>query len=317
MPDVSRDETTSNEQADSHLDRRTDPHETTDATDSGEGQTAKATSIDRQVIESRVDALVANNRFTIAILFPGVGAVMLLASAEGLLPGPLAFNPFLVLLGVAVMRVPLLSGLLPLVDRNAALALGTLVAYTYGIEYVGASTGFPYGEFEYVVSLGPMLGPVPFALPLFFIPLVLNSYLLGLLLLGERAQSLPVRLVAVSATVVAVDLVLDPAAVALGFWSFADGGYYGVPLLNYAGWVLSAVVATILVDIAFRRSELLERVRTCPYMLDDLVSFVLLWGAINAFYTAVVPVAVALVFAAALVGLDRFDFDVRPSLLRS
>jgi putative membrane protein len=279
--------------------------------------TAEDGRLDRRAIESRLDALVADNRFTIAIVFPAVGAVLLLASAEGLLPDPLAFNPFLVLLGVAVMRLPLVSGVLPLVDRRAGLALGTLVAYTYGIEYVGTTTGLPYGEFSYGISLGPMLGPIPFALPLFFLPLVLNSYLLGLLVLGDRARSLPVRLVAVSATVVAVDLVLDPAAVALGFWSFADGGYYGVPLVNYAGWVLSAIVATVLVDIAFQRDELLERVRTCPYMLDDLVSFVLLWGAINAFYRALVPVAVALVFAAALVHLDRFDFDIRPSFLRS
>ena len=271
-------------------------------------------TVDRRALEARLHRLVNENRFTIAILFPAVGAVMLLASAEGLLPDPLAFNPFLVLLGVAVMRVPLVSGVAPLLDRRAGVALGVLVTYTYAVEYTGAKTGLPYGEFSYGVSLGPMLGPIPYALPLFFIPLVLNSYLLCLLVLGDRARSLPVRLLAVSATVVAVDLVLDPAAVALGFWSFAEGSYYGVPLANYAGWVLSAVVATVLVDIAFDRTELLDRVRTCPYMLDDLVSFVLLWGGINAFYGAWVPVAVALVFATALVRLDRFDFEVRPAL---
>jgi putative membrane protein len=271
-------------------------------------------TVDRRALEARLHRLVNENRFTIAILFPAVGAVMLLASAEGLLPDPLAFNPFLVLLGVAVMRVPLVSGVAPLLDRRAGVALGVLVTYTYAVEYTGAKTGLPYGEFSYGVSLGPMLGPVPYALPLFFIPLVLNSYLLCLLVLGDRARSLPVRLLAVSATVVAVDLVLDPAAVALGFWSFAEGSYYGVPLMNYAGWVLSAVVATVLVDIAFDGPELLDRVRTCPYMLDDLVSFVLLWGGINAFYGAWVPVAIAVAFATALVRLNRFDFEVRPAL---
>jgi putative membrane protein len=278
-----------------------------------EGVTGDLT-VDRRVLEARLHRLVNENRFTIAILFPAVGAVMLLASAEGLLPDPLAFNPFLVLFGVAVMRVPLVSGVAPLLDRRAGVALGALVTYTYAVEYTGAETGLPYGEFSYGVSLGPMLGPIPYALPLFFIPLVLNSYLLCLLVLGDRARSLPVRLLAVSATVVAVDLVLDPAAVALGFWSFAEGSYYGVPLMNYAGWVLSAVVATVLVDIAFDGPELLDRVRTCPYMLDDLVSFVLLWGGINAFYGAWVPVAIAVAFATALVRLDRFDFEIRPAL---
>ena len=265
----------------------------------------------RQEIERWLDALVDENRFTIAVVFPIVGAALLLASAEGFLPAILAFNPYLVLLGVTVMRLPLVAGLLPLLDRTAVGALSVLTLYAYGIEYIGTKTGFPYGDFGYEVPLGPMLFDViPLGLPVFFLPLVLNSYLLCLLLLGGRASSVFVRLPAVIATVLAVDLVLDPAAVALGFWSYGGGVYYGVPLSNYAGWVLSATVATVLVDVAFDGDELVRRVRSCPFMLDDLVSFVLLWGAVNAVYSAAIPVAVALLFAIGLIQLDRFDFAV-------
>lgn len=265
----------------------------------------------RQELERRFDTLVEENRFTIAVVFPLVGAVLLLASAEGLLPAILTFNPYLVLMGVLVMRLPLVAGLLPLVNRKAVAALSLLTLYAYGIEYIGTTTGFPYGEFTYDIPLGPMLFDIiPVGLPVFFLPLVLNSYLLCLLLLGNRANSLFVRLPAVIATVLAVDLVLDPAAVALGFWSYGGGVYYGVPLSNYAGWVLSATVATALVDIAFDGTELVRRVRSCPFMLDDLVSFVLLWGAVNAVYGAAIPVAIALLFGVGLVQLDRFDFAV-------
>ncbi|SDJ25182.1 putative membrane protein [Halovenus aranensis] len=268
---------------------------------------------DRETFEATLDALVDDNRFTIAVVFPLIGAVTLLASAQGLLPPLLSFNPALVLFGVFVMRVPLVSGVLPLVDRRGAVALALLFAYTYAIEFLGATAGVPYGEFSYNISLGPMLaGTIPVALPLFFVPLVVNSYLLCLLLLRGRAASPLVRLPVVAATVVAVDLVLDPAAVALGFWEFAEGGFYGVPPMNYAGWVLSAVVSTVLIDAAFDRERLRERVETCPYMLDDMVSFVLLWGAINAFYQAWVPVAIAAGFGVALLETDRFDFDVVP-----
>lgn len=271
---------------------------------------------DRRVAEQRLDTLVAENRFTIAVLFPLVGAITLLASAEGILPEPLAFNPWLVLFGVFVMRLPLISGLAPLIDRRAAIPLLILLGYTYAIEYVGATTGVPYGEFSYAVSLGPMLfGTIPYALPLFFIPLVLNSYLLCVLLLGDQMTRASIRIPAIAATVVAIDLVLDPAAVALGFWEFTEGGFYGVPLTNYAGWVLSAIVATALIDRAFHRNDLTDRVTDCPYLLDDMVSFVLLWGAINVFYGAWIPAAIAALFAAALVRLDRFDFDVLESLL--
>jgi len=92
-----------------------------------------------------------------------------------------------------------------------------LVAYTYAIELFGVATGWPYGTFEYTVSLGPMLGGVPLALPVFFIPLVVNAYLLCLLLLGPRASNGWLRLATVIAAVVAMDVVLDPGAVALGF----------------------------------------------------------------------------------------------------
>ena len=273
---------------------------------------------DRRELERRLDDLVDENRFTIAVVFPLVGAVLLLASAEGLLPAILAFNPYLVLTGVLVMRLPLVAGLLPLLDRKAVGALSVLTLYAYGIEYVGTETGVPYGEFAYEVPLGPMLfDTIPLGLPVFFLPLVLNSYLLCLLLLGQRASSVFVRLPVVIATVLAVDLVLDPAAVALGFWSYSGGGvYYGVPLSNYAGWVLSATVATVLVDIAFDGRELVRRVRSCPFMLDDLVSFVLLWGAVNAVYGAAIPVAVAVLFGVGLVQLDRFDFAVWQGLPR-
>jgi putative membrane protein len=265
----------------------------------------------RAAFEALLDRTVGDNRFTIAVVFPVVGAVLLLASAEGIVPDPLAFNPYLVLFGVAVMRLPLISGLAPLVDRRAGLALGALVAYSYAVEYIGATMGIPYGEFSYTVSLGPMLlGVIPVGLPVFFIPLVLNSYLLSVLLLGERSRNPLLRVPFVAAAVVAIDLVLDPGAVAIGFWTFGGGAFYGVPLSNYAGWVLSAVVATVLIDIGFERTALRERVEACSYMLDDMVSFVVLWGVINAVYGAWIPVAIAGVFGGWLVHVDRFDFVV-------
>jgi len=277
----------------------------------GRGANRAGTVADRQSARAAVgaglDRRVRENRFTIAVLFPAVGAALLVASAEGWLPEPLAFQPLLLLTGVAVMRSPLLAGVLPTVDRRAAAGIGLLVAYTYAIEVVGVRYGWPYGEFSYGVSLGPMLGGVPAALPLFFLPLVLNAYLLCLLLLGDRAARTGVRLAAVIATVVTMDVVLDPGAVALGFWAYEAGGFHGVPLSNYAGWVLSATVAVVAFDRAFDRGRLRRRLADCEFMLDDMVSFVVLWGAINAWFGNAVPLAVAAAFGVGIVRADRFD----------
>ncbi len=262
----------------------------------------------RATTQYRLETIIRDNRFTIAVFFPIVGAVTLVASAEGWLPEPLAYNPLLILFGTMVMRSPLIVGLLPRIGWWAVGCLGLLTAYTYAIEIVGVRTDWPYGAFEYTIQLGPMLfGEVPLALPLFFIPLVLNAYLLTLLVLGDWAENPIARLTTAIAAVVGIDLVLDPAAVAIGFWAFESGIYYGVPVSNYVGWLISGTVAVVLVDLAFDRAALRERVRDCEFILDDLVSFVLLWGAINVLYGNWLAAGVAGAFCLGLLSTGRYD----------
>lgn len=67
----------------------------------------------RRQFQRSAEALVRENRFTIAVAFPAVGATLLVASAEGLVPEPLAFNAILLLFVTAVMRLPLLVGIAP------------------------------------------------------------------------------------------------------------------------------------------------------------------------------------------------------------
>jgi len=268
--------------------------------------------MDRRGFEAALEATVRAHRFTIAITFPLVGAALFLAASAGLVPSWLAFDPLFILFGTVVMRLPLVGGLAPLVDRRAGAALLALTAYTYGVEFLGVTTGFPYGTFSYRLHLGPMLfGVVPLGLPLFFFPLVLNAFLLALLLLGSAAGSRAVRLLVAAGIVVGMDLVLDPGAVSLGFWRYAaDGVYYGVPLSNYAGWVLSGLVAVGLVDLGFDWRALERRLETCEFVLDDLLGFLLLWGVVNAYFENWLALLVAAFGFVALVRTDRFDFDV-------
>jgi putative membrane protein len=265
----------------------------------------------RRAVEARLDRLVRENRFTISVVFPLVGAVLLVASAMGWLDAvhpALAFNPTLVMLGTLVMRSPLVVGVLPVLDRRATAGVVLLAAYAYAIELVGVTTGWPYGEFEYVVDLGPTVAGIPLGLPVFFLPLVVNAYLLTVLLLGERADRARLRVPAVVGVVLCMDLVLDPGAVALGFWRYAAGGpVYGVPLSNYAGWVLSATVTVVVLDAVLDRAALLDRLDRAEFMLDDLVSFVILWGGVNAWFGNWGSVLVAAAFGAGLLATDRFD----------
>ncbi|MFB6146584.1 MAG: bisanhydrobacterioruberin hydratase [Halobacteriaceae archaeon] len=283
--------------------------------DEGAGSSTTFAAWDRGAVESRLSALVAANRFTIAVVFPLIGGLLLVGSAAGVVPRPLRFNAALVLFGTAVMRLPLIAGLLPAIDRRGAAGLTALVAFTYAVELLGVTTGVPYGAFEYGVDLGPMLfDAVPLGLPVFYLPLVLNAYLLTLLLGGRYVDAAAVRLGAALGLVLLVDLVLDPAAVALGFWTYGGGVYYGVPWTNYAGWTATGLVSLAVVDWSLDRSAVRSRLAACPFMLDDLVSFTILWAAVNTWAGNAVPVALAGLLAGALLRADRFDVAV-PSWL--
>ena len=274
----------------------------------GDSRTVVERSLDRTHVQTTLESVIEANRFTIAVVFPAVGAVILLASAEGWLPGWLAFNAGLLLLGMFVMRSPLLVGAAPLVDRRAGVFLLGLIGYTYAIEMIGVASGLPYGGFSYGVDLGPMLAGVPLALPVLFIPLVVNAYLLTVLVAPSLTTSALVRLPIAIAAVIAIDLVLDPAAVAIGFWAFDAGGvYYGVPWTNYAGWLISATVAVLAIDLAVDLEAVHARAKGCPFILDDLVSFVLLWGSINLLYGQFIPVAVTVVLIVGLFATGRYD----------
>jgi putative membrane protein len=118
-------------------------------------------------------------------------------------------------------------------------------------EAVGVATGLPFGEYRYAGSLGPQLLGVPLLVPLAWTMMAYPCLLLGRRLARRR----PARIALAAGTLAAWDLFLDPQMVADGHWTWAHPtpalpGVPGIPLTNYAGWVLVALVLTTLLDLA-------------------------------------------------------------------
>ena len=124
-------------------------------------------------------------------------------------------------------------------------ALFVLVTAGTGLlaEAVGTATGVPFGQYDYAGSLGPKLFGVPAV-----IPLAWAMFAYPALLVGQRLARTPVRAAALGGVALASwDLFLDPQMVAAGHWRFTDvqaalPGAPGIPLSNYLGWLLVAVL---------------------------------------------------------------------------
>ena len=193
------------------------------------------------------------------------------------------------------IALPAVWGLFKFLGASrASLSLLTLAAFAYSIETIGVVTGLPYGAFYYGESLGPkLMGFAPYLLPVTYLPLVVGAVAAAW---GTGSRVLHVILAALLLTL--IDGVLDPGATALGFWVWPGGGpYYGVPLGNYLGWLLSGALAAVTTLFVGRWKE-----PPLPIMLDSAIIAVAFWTGVATFSLLPVP---------ALLGAGLFAYLVQ------
>jgi putative membrane protein len=143
---------------------------------------------------------------------------------------------------IVFLGLPAVIGLLLSIGlRRGLILFAVLNLVAIILETIGILTGFPYGWFVYGdQSMGAKLfGMTPWTVGLAWAPLVLGAVTLSQII----THRLWTYLLVGTSILIAFDLVLDPAAVSVRLWSYADpGSYYGVPLSNYLGWVLSGLI---------------------------------------------------------------------------
>jgi uncharacterized membrane protein len=133
------------------------------------------------------------------------------------------------------------------VTRGARFA-ALLVAVTAGggllVEVLGVNLGLPFGAYAYTGRLGVEVAGVPLVIPLAWTMMGYPALLVGRRISGHRVLG-PV---AAGLALATWDLFLDPQMVDAGLWVWLGGGptLLGIPLSNFAGWVLTAVVMMAL-----------------------------------------------------------------------
>jgi putative membrane protein len=161
-----------------------------------------------------------------------------------------------VVVAVVLQAGAVLAVLVPAwgVRRTAVLALGVGVM-TWGIEYLGSTTGVPFGQYHYTDRLQPQVGGVPLIIPLAWLMMLPSAWAVAHVI--TRRFGLAVRggaFVVLSALAfTAWDLFLDPQMVKWGFWVWDQPGeYFGIPLVNYGGWLLSSATITVVIFAVLR-----------------------------------------------------------------
>jgi uncharacterized membrane protein len=110
-------------------------------------------------------------------------------------------------------------------------------------ENAGVATGFPFGRYHFTDVMGPKLFHVPVLLGLAYVGMGYVSWMLARLLAGPKPRGVLLPLTA-AVVMTTWDLSLDPVwSTVLRAWIWLDGGpYFGVPLSNFFGWLLTTYI---------------------------------------------------------------------------
>lgn len=125
--------------------------------------------------------------------------------------------------------------------RGAVILLVVSAGVGFVAEAVGTATGVPFGDYTYADSLGARLLDVPLIIPLAWTMMAYPA-----LVVGRMVASSTARRIVVSALALATwDVFLDPQMVDAGHWTFGPRNgpeLTGIPLVNFAGWLLVALL---------------------------------------------------------------------------
>lgn len=128
--------------------------------------------------------------------------------------------------------------------RRSLTVLTAITILTLLAEIIGSATGFPFGSYAYTDRLQPQIGHVPLLIPLAWFMMAPSAWAVA-----DRFRNKTWLYILVSASALtAWDLLLDPQMVSWDLWQWEKVGlYFGIPLSNFAGWLLVAALLTWLI----------------------------------------------------------------------
>jgi putative membrane protein len=127
-----------------------------------------------------------------------------------------------------------------------------IAVLTLFVEWLGSTTGFPFGGYDYTTLMQPQIAHVPVLIPFAWFMMLPCAWAVA----SQIQAQLPTRWsnnrwlypLLAGLALTAWDLFLDPQMVAWGLWVWDNpSGYFGIPWSNYLGWLGTAVLLTALI----------------------------------------------------------------------
>ncbi|PKL66692.1 MAG: carotenoid biosynthesis protein [Methanobacteriales archaeon HGW-Methanobacteriales-1] len=176
--------------------------------------------------------------------------------------------------------------------KKSLILIITLSIYAFTIETLAIITGFPYSNFQYTELIGfKILGYTPYTVPFAYVPLFIGCFYLASLKSINKWKIIILS----TLMVLAADLILDPAAVALNFWSYQSPGFfYGVPLMNFMGWILTGFLSSLI--SVYILSDHINDSNKPKAIISSLFLILVFWSAVCFYLDLIIPGIIGLVF---------------------
>ena len=167
--------------------------------------------------------------------------------------------------------------------KNILIFFVVVFAVTFTTEYLGVNTGKLFGDYYYNnFSNGPLVGGVPPLLMLTYFTICYGTYWVMRILLGDFGviRGMKILWISLLGGLVATltDLAADPVnSTVNGVYIWTRGGiFFGVPYMNFTGWLIEIAVFFLIVSSIFAyitKSPKLKSLPTKNFQLQPIILF--------------------------------------------
>lgn len=149
-------------------------------------------------------------------------------------------------------------------NRSAVIFCVFTYLVGFSVEALGVHTGVIFGHYHYGETLGTKLIDIPLTIGINWLALIYST---GIVMEKIKGNSF-FKLIIAAAAIVGIDVLIEPVAIRLDFWSWENGW---IPLQNYLAWY---IVAFGLLAF-FHFSNFIKQNRLAPLFLLCQVAFFL------------------------------------------